>query len=94
MADPRVFDTPLAVAQEDALAAIRGVLAGVPEAHEGFARRHGNDALHGSPASLVEAASVDHMVRAEHGQAILVQALARVVAHQQAEIAALKAAKK
>lgn len=91
MADPRVFDTPLAVAHEDAWAAIQGVLARVPDAQESFAQRHGNTNLHGSPASLVEAARVDHLVRAEHGQAIMLQALALALAAQDRRIRELEA---
>lgn len=76
MADPRAFDVPVAIAQEEALAAILGVVAGVPDAQQSFAERYDNPGLPGSPASLVEAARNDHMVRAEHGQAILLQAFA------------------
>ncbi len=91
MADVRVFDTPLAVAYEDAMAALQGVLAGVPDAQETFSQKHGNTYLHGSPASLLEAARVDHMVRAEHGQAIMLQALALALAAQDRRIRELEA---
>ena len=91
MADPRAFDTPLAVAYEDALAALQGVLDEVPEAQESFALKHGNTYLHGSPATLVEAARVDHMVRAEHGQAVLLQALSLALAAQDRRIRELEA---
>ncbi len=84
MADPRVFDTLVAVAQDEALASLLVLLADVPAAQEGFAERYGNPYLEPhSSATLLEAARDDRMVRAAHGQAIMMQAAARALTAQQ-----------
>jgi hypothetical protein len=88
MADPRVFDTPVGVARAEALDALIRLLADVPEAQETFAERYGNDYLrHHSSATLVVAARDDRLVRAEHGQVIMLQALAHVLTAQDRHIA-------
>ena len=94
MADPRVFNDPVAVAQEEALDKVVALLAGVPEAQATFAEKYGNPRLAGSPASLVEAASDDRMVRDAHGLKILTAALTQIVAHQQERIEKLEKAAK
>jgi hypothetical protein len=81
MADPRVFDVPVHVAQEAALGALGELLEDVPEAQQSFAEKYGNPNLLGSPATLVEAAANDRQVREEHGQAIMDQALVLVLVH-------------
>ncbi len=91
MADPRVFDTAVAVAQDEALAAINQLLADNPEAQQPFAERYGNPNLPGSSATLVEAAANDHQVRAAHGQAIMLQAVAHALTAQQRRIEELEA---
>ena len=83
MADPRVFDTPVGVAVDEALAEVSRLLEGIPESRESFAARYGNEALFGSLASLVEAARDDRMVRDAHGLKILTSALAMIAAHRQ-----------
>jgi hypothetical protein len=83
MADPRMFDTAVAVAQDEALAAINHLLADNPEAQQPFAERYGNPNLPGSAATLVEAAANDHQVRAAHGQTIMGQAFAHALTAQQ-----------
>ena len=83
MADPRVYDGPVAVAYEEALAKAVALLADVPGAETTFSERYGNPHLSGSPAALAEAASSDRAVRDEHGMKIMAQALVRIVAHQQ-----------
>ena len=95
MADPRVYDTLVAVAQDEALAALLVLLADNPEAQEGFAERYENPNLQPhTSASLVEAAANDHQVRAAHGQAIMMQAAARALTEQQKRIEELEAAVK
>jgi hypothetical protein len=79
MADPRMFDTAVAVAQDEALAAINHLLADIPEAQQPFAERYGNPNLPGSSATLVEAAANDHQVRAVHGLSIMGQGSAHVL---------------
>ena len=91
MADPRMFDTAVAVAQDEALAAINQLLADNPEAQQPFAERYGNPNLPGSSATLVEAAANDHLVRAAHGQTIMLQAVARALTAQQERIEELEA---
>ncbi len=91
MADPRMFDTAVAVAQDEALAAIHHLLADVPEAQQPFAERYGNPNLPGSAATLVEAAANDHQVRAGHGLSIMAQAFAHVLTAQQKRIEELEA---
>jgi len=59
------------------------LLAGVPEAQQTFAERYNNPNLYGSSATLVEAAANDRLVRAEHGQVIMLQAFAHVLTAQQ-----------
>jgi hypothetical protein len=90
MADPRLFDTPVAVALEEALRGLGSLLAEVPEAARPFAETYENPHLPGSPASLLEAVSVDAQVRGEHGEKVLLAALVKVVASQQREIEQLK----
>jgi len=88
MADPRVFDNPVAIARGEAMAAILNLMADVPGARETFSERHGNpNLLHHSAASLVESARDDHQVRDTHGLSIMSQALAHVLAHQDRHIA-------
>ena len=94
MADPRYFDTPVAVAGEEALNKVGALLADVPEAQTAFSERYGNPHLAGSPTSLVEAASNDHQVRDAHGLSIMVQALAHVLTSQQERIEKLENAGK
>jgi hypothetical protein len=94
MADPRVFDVPVHVAQEAALAALAGILAGIPEAQQSFAEKHGNPHLEGSPASLVEVVAHDHQVREEHGLAVVTQALVHVLRAQERRIEELETAAK
>ncbi len=92
MADPRVFDNPVAVAQDEALAALLALLGDVPDAQQTFAERYGNpNLLPFSPATLVEAARDDGLVRASHGQAIMLQAFAHVLTAQQRRIEELEA---
>jgi hypothetical protein len=93
MADPRAFDNPVAIEMEEAMSLMQGLLDAVPDAHVPFSERYNNTYLLGSSATLVESARVDHVVRAEHGTKILLSELVRVVAAQQQEIEALKAAK-
>jgi hypothetical protein len=83
MADPRVFDNPVAIAREEALDALIRLLADVPEAQETFSERYGNsNLLHHSAASLVESVRDDHQVRDTHGLTIMSQALAHVLTAQ------------
>jgi len=92
MADPRVFDTLVAVAQDEALASLLVLLADDPDAQEGFAERYGNPYLEPhSATTLVEAAANDHQVRAAHGQAIMMQAAAHALTAQQKRIEELEA---
>jgi hypothetical protein len=93
MADPRMFDTPVTVAFEEALRDLGSLLAEVPEAARPFAETYQNPHLPGSPASLLEAVSVDPVVRGEHGERVLLAALVKVVASQQREIEQLKNAR-
>jgi hypothetical protein len=86
MADPRMFDTPVTVGFEEALRALGSLLADVPEAAKPFAETYENPHLPGSPASLLEAVSVDNQVRAEHGERVLMLALTKVTAAQQRRI--------
>jgi hypothetical protein len=92
VADPRAYDTPVEVERGEALALLGGLIEGVPDAQVTFAEAFGNPHLIGSPATLLEAARIDHGVRAEHGLSLLVGALARVVAYQDARIAELEEA--
>ena len=94
MADPRLFDTPAFLVQQDALEQVTRLLADVPAATTPFSERFGNPALLGSPASLVEAAHHDRLVREAHGLAILTGALAKIVASQQERIEKLENAGK
>jgi hypothetical protein len=91
MADPRMFDTPVTVGFEEALRDLRKVLAEVPEAARPFAETYENPHLPGSPASLLEAVSVDPVVRGEHGEKVLMLALTKVAAAQQRRIEELEA---
>ncbi len=91
MADPRMFDTAVAVAQDEALAAINQLLADNPEAQQPFAERYGNPNLPGSSATLVEAAANDHQVRAVHGLSIMGQGSAHVLTALLQRIEALEA---
>jgi len=93
MADSRAFDNPVAIEMDEALSTMRGLLDTVPGAHVPFSERYNNPYLLGSVATLAEAARDDHQVRAEHGTNVLISGLVRVVAAQQQEIEALKAAK-
>jgi len=92
MADPRVFDTPVAIEAGEAIATLQGLLADIPDASTTYAERHGNPHLgpH-SPVTLLEAAELDFGVREVHRADILVGTLARIVADQQRRIAALEA---
>ena len=94
MADPRVFNDPVAVAFDEALEQVSRLLECIPEAREAFSKRYGNPALFGSLASLVEAARNDHQVRDVHGPKILTAALAQIAAHQQPTPRPKTAAKK
>jgi hypothetical protein len=95
MADPRVFDTAVAVAQNEALAAILKMLEDVPDAQQAFAERYGNpNLLPHSSATLVETARDDHQVRAVHGLTIMSQAFAHVLTAQQKRIEELEATAK
>jgi hypothetical protein len=94
MADPRMFDTAVAVAQDEALAAMHHLLADNPEAQQPFAERYGNPNLPGSSATLVEAAANDHQVRAVHGLSIMGQAFAHVLTALLQRIEELEAAVK
>ena len=88
MADPRVFDTPVGIARDEAMAAILKLMADVPGAREPFSERYGNPSLlHHSAASLVESVRDDHQVRDTHGLTIMVQALAHVLTAQDRHIA-------
>ena len=91
MADPRMFDTPVTVGFEEALRDLGSLLADVPEAARPFAETYENPHLPGSPASLLEAVSVDNQVRAEHGERVLMLALTKVAAAQQRRIEDLEA---
>ncbi len=94
MADPRLFDAPVEVAQQDAFDTLAGILAGIPEAQVPFSEKYGNPYLPGSPATLLQAVASDHQVREVHGQGVLLVALAHALAAQQKRIEALaKAAK-
>jgi len=86
MADPRMFDTPVTVGFEEALRDLGNLLADVPEAARPFAEIYQNPHLPGSPASLLEAVSVDPMVRGEHGERVLMLALTKVASAQQRRI--------
>jgi hypothetical protein len=90
MADPRLFDVTVTVAFEDGLTDLRKVLADVPEAQVPFAETYENPDLAGSLPSLLEVISHDAQVRSEHGEKVLIAALAKVVAAQQREIEQLK----
>lgn len=92
MADPRLFDGPVAVAQDDALDKLLALLADTPDAQRSFAEAYGNPHLEGSPASLVEAARHDHQVREAHGVAVLAQAVVHVLEDQRRRIGELEAA--
>jgi len=94
MADPRLFDVPVHVAQEAALATVQALLSDVPEAQQSFAEKYGSPHLAGSPASLVEVVAHDHQVREEHGQGVMVQAFALLLTAQQRRIAELEKAAK
>ena len=94
MADPRLFDVPVAVAQEEALAALGELLADHAEAQQTFAEKYGNPHLAGSPASLVEVVAHDHQVREEHGQGVVTQALVHVLRAQERRIVELEKAAK
>jgi hypothetical protein len=94
MADPRVFDTSVSVARDEAMAAILALLADVPDAQQTFAERYGNPNLLGSSATLLEAARDDHQVRDTHGLTIMVQAFAHVLTAQQTRIEELEVAVK
>lgn len=92
MADPRVFDTAVAVAQDEALAAILKLLEDVPDAQQAFAERYGNPyLLPHSSATLTEAARDDRLVREAHGLTIMSQAFAHVLTAQQKRIEELEA---
>ena len=91
MADPRMFDTPVTVGFEEALRDLGSLLAGVPEAARPFAETYQNPHLPGSPASLLEAVSVDNQVRGEHGERVLMLALTKVASAQQRRIEELEA---
>jgi hypothetical protein len=86
VADPRLFDAPVTVGFEEALRDLGSLLADVPEAARPFAETYQNPHLPGSPASLLEAVSVDPMVRGEHGERVLMLAVAKVVSAQQRRI--------
>ncbi len=91
MADPRVFDTPVGVARDEALDALIRLLEAIPDAQQTFAERYGNpNLLHHSSATLLEAARHDYLVRAEHGQPILLHAVALVLTEQERRIAELE----
>ena len=90
MADPRLFDTPVEVGYVEALQDLGSLLAGVPEAARPFAETYQNPHLPGSPASLLEAVSVDNQVRSEHGERVLMLALTKVAVAQQQRIADLE----
>ena len=92
MADPRLFDVPVHVAQEAALATVQALLSDVPEAQQSFAEKYGSPHLAGSPASLVEVVAHDHQVREEHGLAVVTQALVHALTAQQQRIAELETA--
>ncbi len=94
MADFRLFDVPVAVAQEETLAALVEMLEGVQEAQQSFAEKYGNPHLAGSPASLVEAARNDRQIRDAHGRAIMGQALVHVLRAQERRIVELEKAAK
>jgi hypothetical protein len=91
MADPRVFDTSVSVAREEALDAVLKLLQDVPDAQQPFSERYGNPNLYGSPTTLLEAARDDHQVRDTHGLTIMLQALAHVLTAQQKRIEELEA---
>jgi len=81
-----MFDTPVTVGFEEALRDLGNLLADVPEAARPFAETYQNPHLPGSPASLLEAVSVDPMVRGEHGERVLMLALTKVASAQQRRI--------
>jgi hypothetical protein len=88
MADPRVFDTPVGVARDEAFGKLEALLEDLPEAQETFSERYSNpDLLHHSAATLLVAARDDQLVRETHGLTIMVQALAHVLADQDHHIA-------
>jgi hypothetical protein len=91
MADPQVYNTPVAIEAGEAIATLQGLLADIPDASVTYAERHGNPILLHSPVTLLEAAKIDHGVREVHRTDILVGTLARIVADQQRRIAALEA---
>jgi hypothetical protein len=94
MADPRAYDTPVAVAFEEALAALLGLAAPVEDVAESFAARYGNPHLLGSPLALLEAAAQDEQIRAEHGPRIVLRALVGVIAELQERVAELERAQR
>jgi hypothetical protein len=89
-----MFDTPVTVGFEEGLRDLGVLLADVPEAQRPFAETYQNPHLPGSPASLLEAVSVDPVVRGEHGERVLMAALVKVVASQQREIERLRSGAK
>jgi hypothetical protein len=96
MADFRMFVVPTGLVKDDALAKVVEMLKDVPEAQRTFEERYGGAhlAIHGSPASLVEHARIDHQIKDVHGTAILAAGLALVVAEQGRRIAELEATAK
>ena len=93
MADFMLFNTPVGLAKDEALAKVVEMLADVPAGQQSFAERYDNPSLtiHGSPASLVQVARDDRQIKDPHGTDILVSGLVLVVADLQRQIEALKA---
>jgi hypothetical protein len=91
VADPRLFDAPVTVGFEEALRDLGSLLADVPQAARPFAETYQNPHLPGSPASLLEAVSVDNQVRGEHGERVLMLALTKVAVAMQRRLQDLEA---
>ena len=94
MADPRMFDTPVAVGFEEALGKLAALVDGVPAATTPFAEKYGNPHLPGSAATLLEAAANDKQVRAEHGEKVVTLNLVHLIVELARRIEELEAAQK
>jgi hypothetical protein len=90
MADPRLFAGPVAAEQLAATSTLRALLDSVPGADVPYSESHNNPHLVSSPVGLLEMATIDPLIREEHGLTALVGALVRVVADQQRQIEELK----
>ena len=87
MADPTLYNTPVAIEMGEALETMRGMLAETPDGATPYAERYRNPHLMFSPLTMLDGARDDANVGAVHGTAILTAALTRIVSEQARVIA-------